>query len=203
MVQPIPEPHVLDPDRILSDEREDFTAEEHRSRAQQLDAALHESCAYGKQLWVDVARARQYLYDSLPPDPRHPAVDRVGAAPTGPDDEQGWQCWIDAYSELTSVLVGPQGDSGLGVKEARAAAQLRRNAPNARLRAAHPTLMHELAPDGGGPAGAQALAREPDPQFPAAGSQASSPRSATARRVAVGVLALLALRGMRLRRPAL
>lgn len=202
MVQPIPQPHILDPDRILSDDREEMTAAEHRSRAQELDAALHESCAYAQQLWTDVARARQYLYDSLPPDPRHPTVERVGATPNGPDDEQGWQHWMDAYSELTSVLAGPHGDSGMGVKEAQNAANLRRNAPNARLRAAHPDLLQHLAPGGGGPAGEQVAARAPDPQFPPA-KPVTSGTAATARNVGIGVLALLALRGLRPRRSAL
>lgn len=201
MVQPIPQPHVLDPDRILTDDREDFTADEHRSRARELDAALHDSCAYAQQLWTDVARARQYLYESLPPDPRHPAVERVGASPSGPDDEQGWQRWVDAYSELTSVLAGPQGDSGMGVKEAQAAAHLRRTAPNARLRAAHPDVMQQLAPHGGGPAGEQLAARGPDPQFPAPKPAAPSAGVTALRRVGVGVLTLLALRGLRARGP--
>lgn len=201
MVQPIPEPHILDPDRVLTDDREEFTAEEHRSRAQELDKALHESCAYAKQLWTDVARARQYLFDSLPPDPRHPVVEQVGASPSGPDDEQGWQRWIDAYSELTSVLAGPLGDSGMGVQEATHAADLRRNAPNARVRAAHPALMQDLAADGGGPAGERVADRVERPQF--APAKASSGSATVLRRVNIGVLALLALRGLRPRRSVL
>jgi hypothetical protein len=137
-MQSIPEPHLLDPDRIIDPTRGEFVAD-HKARSEALEKALHESCAYAEQLWQHVDALRSYLMDSLPPDPRAPEADlRAGAAPTGPDDEVGWEHWINAYSAATSVLCGPQGDSGFGLSEARAAAQIRRSAPSSRLVAAHP-----------------------------------------------------------------
>jgi hypothetical protein len=129
-IQPIEMPEVLDPDRLLSPERGDMSAEEHRDRARLLEQALHESCDYGKQVWNDLAALRRYLVDSLPPDPRAPGPKPThSASPTGPDDEEGWDKWITAYAAITSVLAGPHGDSGFGLGEARQAAQLRRTAP--------------------------------------------------------------------------
>lgn len=131
MVQPIPRPSILDPDRINSDDREDMTLLEHRDRAQQLDKALHESCAYAEMLWEHLDVARRYLYESLPTDPRKPGDDpHLGASPTGPDDEQGWAQWMDIYAHVTSALAGPHGDSGFGLGEARRAARDRREAAN-------------------------------------------------------------------------
>lgn len=195
MTEPIPQPLVLDPDRELSDDREDMTVEEHRSRARRLDAALHDTCDYAKQLWTDVARARQYLFDSLPPDPRRPASERVGTSPTGPDDDAGWQRWEDAYSELTSVLAGPHGDSGMGRSEARAAATLRRTAPNARLRAEHPDLMHAVAPIA--TTDAAENFRPPDLETRHRDSPHPPLWQHIARPLAVGALVALALRGLR------
>ena len=82
---------------------------------------------------------RSYLLGSLPPDPRTPGLHRTGAAPTGPDDEPGWQNWMAAYAEAHSVLAGPQGDSGFGVSEAEREAQTRRSAPSIRSTSAPPS----------------------------------------------------------------
>jgi hypothetical protein len=102
--------------------------EDDRPRAELLDIALHESCAYADQLWNHLNAVRQYLLDSLPPDPptatptateptaTEPVV--TGAAPTGPADEQGWQNWMTAFAAVTSVLCGPHGDSGFGLSRA-------------------------------------------------------------------------------------
>jgi hypothetical protein len=127
---PIPKPHVLDPDRLLRDNREHQVIQDHRARAELLDTALHESCAYAAQLWDNLNAIRQYLLDSLPPDP-HAATNAVaiGAAPTGPDDEPGWQNWMSAFAAITSMLCGPHGDSGFGLSRAREEAQRRRMAP--------------------------------------------------------------------------
>jgi len=123
----IPKPQVLDPNRLLRDDRERQFSKDHRTRAEVLEIALHESCAYAQQLWDDLNAMRQYLLDSLPPDPHITAGPiAIAAAPTGPDDEQGWQDWITAFAAVTSALCGPNGDSGFGLSRAREEAQRRR-----------------------------------------------------------------------------
>ena len=123
---PIPKPQVLDPHRRLVNDEDNFTAN-HEARAVLLQRALETSCAYADQLWDDLNAMRQYLLDCLPPDPHttHSPV-ATGAAPTGPEDEQGWQNWMTAFAEVTSVLCGPHGDSGFGLSRAREEAQHRR-----------------------------------------------------------------------------
>ena len=89
-MDPIPAPELLDPERVLFADRDEMTLLEHRTRSQQLDDALHASCAYAAQLWQHLDAARHYLYDSLPPDPRAPGTTpHACASPTGPDDEPG------------------------------------------------------------------------------------------------------------------
>lgn len=129
-MQPIPRPHVLDPDRILDNERDDFTLD-HEKRADLLADGLRKTSDYGQQLWNTLAATREYLADSLPSDPRSPGPHpSLSASPTGPDDGEGWDKWIDAYASVTSALCGPHGDSGFGAGEARKAARARRTAPN-------------------------------------------------------------------------
>jgi hypothetical protein len=139
-MQPIPAPQVLDPDRVLDNDRDDLTAD-HQARAALLDDALHKSCDYARQLWNTLDDVRGYLMSSLPPDPRSPgSASRLGASPTGPDDEQGWHDWMAAFASVNSVLCGPHGDSGYGIGEARHAAEVRRTAPVVTLHAEHPEL---------------------------------------------------------------
>lgn len=188
-MQPIPVPHVLDPNRILDNDRNDLTAD-HAARAALLEKALHDTCAYAQQLWDNLDAVRGYLLTSLPPDPRSPEPHvRAGASPTGPDDEAGWNNWIAAFSNVTSVLCGPHGDSGFGHGEARHAAELRRNAPNLRLSADHENLP------------AAARGSEPSPPVVASSSAApASPKSQRGRAVATAVLVVLAIRGVLPRR---
>lgn len=129
-VQPIPQPQLLDPHRVIDERRDEFTADDHKQRADKLEHALQESCEYAQQLWEALDNVRAYLLDALPPDPRAPGDHHAsgGAHPTGPDDEDGWQRWGAAYSATTSVLCGPHGDSGFGVSEATEAMQSRRQA---------------------------------------------------------------------------
>lgn len=199
-MQPIPTPQVLDPDRVLDNDRGDFTAD-HEARSKLLETALHESCSYAQQLWDTTNALRAYLMDSLPPDPRAPgAHPAVGASPTGPDDEQGWNNWVNAYAAVTSVLCGPHGDSGYGLGEARHAAELRRSAPNLTLYVDHPELSGDSEADatransgprhteeqhhnGGGPHGERAPATSALPK--------------PVRLLAAGVVGVLALRGLR------
>jgi hypothetical protein len=134
-LQPIPKPQLLDPDRIVDPNREDMTVD-HESAAKELRQALEATAAYGTQLWDHLDGVRQYLMESLPPDPRAAGPhNQLGAHPTGPDDIDGWQRWVDAYASVTSVLAGSHGDSGYGLGAAREAARLRATAPNVRLAA--------------------------------------------------------------------
>lgn len=137
-MQDIPKPQVLSPDRIDRDDREDMTAEDHRSQAQLLDKALHETCAYADQLWTTLDGVRSYLLESLPPDPRSPDATTTAASPTGPDDARGWQNWVDTFADTTSVLCGPHGDSGFGLSRAKEEAQLRRVGPAVAAAVARP-----------------------------------------------------------------
>jgi hypothetical protein len=124
---PIPVPEALNPDRVLSGDRDEMTLEEYRDRAERLDAALHQSCSYARRLWDQLHTCRAYLLESLPPDPHAlPTAARRGAAPEGPLDESGWAAWTQAYAGVTSILAGPDGDAGNGLSEARLTAQQRR-----------------------------------------------------------------------------
>ncbi len=105
-----------------------------------LDEALEGACEYGRQLWRDVDALRGYLLRSLPSDPRAPGPHTPAASPQGPADDKGWEDWIAAYSEASSVLAGPGGDSGFGLKEAQREAEVRRASPNMRLLSEHPEL---------------------------------------------------------------
>lgn len=125
-METIPKPELLNPDRVDRDDREDMTSEDHRSRWQLIAEALEESCAYGQQLWDALANARAYLVGSLPTPPGASGPQREHTAPTGPDDEAGWQDWMRVYAGITSVLAGAHGDSGYGQIEANQEAQARR-----------------------------------------------------------------------------
>ena len=139
VMQEIPKPELLDPDRVDRDDREDMTTEDHRSQKQLLAKALGESCSYADQLWEQLNQVRAYLLDSLPPDPDCPVRRRLRrASPTGPDDEQGWQRWMATFADTTSVLCGAHGDSGFGLSTAKEEAQVRRTAPVLTLQHASP-----------------------------------------------------------------
>jgi hypothetical protein len=200
---PIPKPQVLDPHRRLVNDEDNFTAN-HEARAVLLQRALETSCAYADQLWDDLNAMRQYLLDSLPPDP-HTADGPIatGAAPTGPQDEQGWQNWMTAFAAITSVLCGPHGDSGFGLSRAREEAQRRRTAPTATAPRA------DSAEDQPNPRSPQPPDHQTPPQPRTAqetttpSAQDTTPRDHRhlARAAGMAVLIGLALRGLRPRHP--
>jgi hypothetical protein len=187
-VHPIPQPLLLDPNRVLDEGRDDMTAD-HKERAELAEDALKQTCAYAQQLWETLENVRQYLMDALPPDPREVGGlhQSVAAHPTGPDDEEGWQRWGAAYATATSVLCGPHGDSGFGVSEANEAMTRRREAPTVRLRVEHPELQH--APSG--------EAARPAPSV----SPSASPGPSGLKVAGLAAVAVLALRGLLAGRP--
>jgi hypothetical protein len=186
-MQPIPRPEVLDPGRVNADEREDMSLDDHRNRASLLAEALQQTSEYATTLWDHLDAVRAYLYDSLPSDPRRPGPDpRASAAPTGPDDQRGWEDWIATYSAVTSVLAGPHGDSGFGLSEAEQAARIRRDAPNLRLLAEHPTTRALAGQDNA----------EPSRSGPFGPPPVSSHTGRTLRAIALGALSALAIRGV-------
>lgn len=196
-MEPIQEPELLDPDRIVDEEREDMTVDEHRDRARQYASALHDSCEYAQRLWHQLDDVRGYLRRCLPDDPSRPDAHRFRTAPTGPDDEQGWQDWMSTYAEVTSALAGPRGDSGYGEEEARNEARARRvQLP-----------MTDQLPDQDGFDPAVLRAEQQAAQtsaHPEPGPPPASPSTVRERLigpVTIGALVLLALRGLRPRRP--
>lgn len=195
----IPKPELLNPDRVERDDREHFTAEDHRSQAQLLAKALGESCAYADQLWEQVNALRGYLLHSLPPDPRTPGPHTTAAAaPTGPDDEDGWTRWVNAFATTTSVLCGSHGDSGFGLSRAREEARLRRTAPELTLHARHPELATPQPVAETTPASPAHQAVE-DEQPDEARNHTAVRVSATEviKAAAAAVIGVLALRGLR------
>lgn len=121
----IPRPEVLDPHRPLRRHGTELL-EDNRPEVDVLRLALEDSCGYADQLWQTLNQMREYLLVSLPPDPVTAGIGRVGASPAGPDDDEGWQAWIQAFASTTSVLCGPQGDGGFGLSRARQESQRRR-----------------------------------------------------------------------------
>jgi hypothetical protein len=183
----IRKPELLDPKRVDSEEHEKMSVAERRAQTELLAKALAESCEYAEQLWNQLDALRGYLLDSLPPDPRKPGPHTTAAAsPSGPDDEAGWQNWINAFAGTTSALCGPHGDSGFGLSRAREEAQLRRTAPELTLHARHPELSTT--------AGASEATSTPQPTA-TPGNKVSS--LSAMKTVAGVVVAVLALRGLR------
>lgn len=127
----IPMPSVLDPHRMVGNSRDDMSVHDKAGLSEDLEEALQQSCEYGQQLWRDLDAIRGYLLDSLPAIPGETSGRQgaTSAAPTGPDDEEGWQNWMAAFAAVTSALAGPHGDSGYGMSEARREAQQGRAAP--------------------------------------------------------------------------
>lgn len=198
----IPQPQVLDPDRPLRRRGTELTADD-RPEAELLSQALHETCQYAEQLWNELNGVRAYLLNSLPPDPRAPgAHPSAAASPTGPDDDTGWENWVTAFATVSSVLCGPQGDSGFGLGTAREHAQLRRTAPVLTLQAEHP---YQSASPKAPPEPTPEPASPTATTAPTTPSTAPRPAADVARRENIRnaltiALAVLALRGLRPRR---
>jgi hypothetical protein len=185
-LQPIETPELLDPDRIVDPNRGNMTID-HESAAKELREALEATAEYGQQLWHHLVAVRQYLMESLPPDPRAAGPHtQLSAHPSGPDDTEGWQRWADIYASVVAVLAGPHGDHGYGHGEAREAVRIRTQAPNARLAA---RLHDTLGPGTSGPP-----ATEGEPAERTTGNLDSA---GVLRGLALAALGLLAVRGLR------
>lgn len=191
-MRPIPQPHLLDPDRLLINDRGGFFAD-HEARATELDKALHETCSYAQQLWQTLDSARQYLTECLPPDPRGPDSMHapLGAHPTGPEDDGGWNDWMATFAAVSSVMCGPHGDSGYGLKEAEQAATIRRDAPTVLLRRHHPELQQQP----GSSAHTSPSGVSPATGIADAGGRSADRRS-TSKTVGIALLVVLAVRGL-------
>lgn len=196
-MQEIPKPQTLDPDRPLRHRGTQFT-EDDRPESELLSKALHESCEYADQLWDNLNAMRQYLLESLPPGPRVPGLHTTAAtSPTGPDDEEGWRNWVDAFAAASSILCGPHGDSGFGLSRAREEAQVRRSAPVLNIhaedpdRAQHPDADDDTPTPASGPAAA-------DTRDTSSATRAA--RWTPAKTAAVLAVAAIALRELRPRR---
>ncbi len=192
-MESIPKPEVLDPDRVLRDDREGMSAAEHRSQAQLLDAALHQSCAYADQLWTALDAVRHYLYSSVPA-PAAPVPALTVASHPGQTQDRAWQEWIDTSAAVTSVLCGPHGDSGFGRERAEQEAQRRRTPA--------PTLADVTAPPLPEQTQQVREAAERRRLKATAPTQTEDRRRSPARMVATAVLVALAMRGLRPRRRA-
>jgi hypothetical protein len=91
------------------------------------------------------------------------------------------------YASVTSVMAGPHGDSGYGFGEAREAARIRSEAPNARLAA----RLHDGRT--GAPSGQSAPAAD-DAKRPV---EESISTGLLLRGLGLAALSVLALRGLR------
>jgi hypothetical protein len=110
-MEPIPMPDLLDDQAQLLISGGDLASTRR---------ALRDVCAYGHQLWDELDTVRKYLLESS-------AGGR--ARPLGPDDDAGWDAWMNLFSGVVTDLAGPRGDGGYGRDEARAMAGIRRD-PN-------------------------------------------------------------------------
>ena len=99
--------------------------------------------------------------------------------------------WIDAFAATTSVLCGSHGDSGFGLSGARQEAQLRRTAP------ALTRPVDRLEPTAPPPAADDAMTDSPAPGTVEAAPSNGDPATRFVKAAAVGVIAVLALRGLR------
>ena len=113
-------PEALDPRRL-----EHVATAGPAERERILVEALEQSCAYGRDLWLELQRARMYLLERV-------ARGSTGEGP-GPvlaahepllRNEQDWAPWADRYGAIFSALCGPRGDEGLGTREAVHEAQM-------------------------------------------------------------------------------
>jgi hypothetical protein len=193
-MQPIREPELLDPNRILAEERDDFTIEEHRSRSRLFAQALRDSCEYAQQVWHQLDATRGYLHRCLPDDPSRPGARRSRTAPTGPDDEDGWTDWMQTYAAAHSVLAGPHGDSGFGESEAHREARSRR---------AHTPVTDQMPDQPLDDPMVHRVELEAAAHHRAATEPTSPPsprKNALLMRLPLAVLVLLAVRGLRPRR---
>jgi hypothetical protein len=90
----IPKPQVLDPHRILeTTSTTSSPTTKHPPRS--CTAPWRKPAATPSNSGTPPEGQRHYLLNCLPPTRTpHPGPVATGAAPTGPDDQRGWQTWI-------------------------------------------------------------------------------------------------------------
>ena len=133
-MQHVPTPDILNPQVPQQADADNTTQLGLRLAA--YESSYQEISDYAKRLWDTLDATRAYLWRSLPSDPHAPGPQpRTCAAPTGPDDTDGWNDWMQTYAGVAATLWGPQGDSGFGAREAHDTARTRRTAPNVRVAA--------------------------------------------------------------------
>lgn len=144
----IPEPSILDPARVQHDGGSQGVTD-HNPTREELATDLREVCDYALQLWNELDATRHYLAESAPQNPRTvEGPPRTAARPTGPDDEDGWQRWAARYGGISTLLAGPNGDSGYGQEEAVREVRDRRLPPDTiRDEAPDPELDEATAAD--------------------------------------------------------
>ncbi len=150
----IPEPSILDPARVQHDGGSQGVTD-HNPTREELATDLREVCDYALQLWNELDATRHYLAESAPQNPRTvEGPPRTAARPTGPDDEDGWQRWAARYGSISTLLAGPNGDSGYGQEEAVRELRDRRLPPDTiRDEAPDPELDEPAAADAAADAG--------------------------------------------------
>jgi hypothetical protein len=195
----IPKPQLLDPERPLRDLGPRLTAD-HRSRAEVLDIALHDSCRYAEHLWDTLNATRQYLLDTLPGTPDLTGHLRQTASPAGPDDDEGWARWSEAFTAVASALCGPGGNPGFGHDRAQEESQHRRFALARATTPDHPAAAAPSAPDtirssAAKPQPAAGVPRTDTPTEPPSADRPSGPSPMTF--LATTALTVLALRRVR------
>lgn len=109
----IPMPEVLDPARVERIGGPDDSAAHHRH----VSAALYDACAYGQALWRELELTRHYLLERIARG-RQDAGPVVAGQGTLLRNDRDWQVWAERYAAVFSALCGPNGDEGLGEREA-------------------------------------------------------------------------------------
>ena len=109
----IPMPGVLDAAQLESSAGPDDSPDRERRLAE----ALHNACEYGQALWRELEQTRHYLLERVAPGQQDAGPVIAGQGSLLRNDRD-WQVWVARYASVFSALCGPNGDEGLGYREA-------------------------------------------------------------------------------------